>query len=65
MANANLPAWAPRYSYSNHLVADLCTTAASCTLVELLPLPPDENLRLRHGAYQRSTRAVHESRATH
>lgn len=26
-------------------------------MVELLPLPPDENLRLRHGAYQRSTRS--------
>ena len=57
MANTKLSVWAPRYSYSNHLVADLCTTAASCALVELLPLPPDENLRLRHGAYQRSTRS--------
>ena len=57
MANPTLPAWAPRYSYGNHLVADLCATAASCAVVELLPLPPDENLRLRHGAYQRSTRS--------
>ena len=51
------PAWAPRYSYSNQLVVDLCTTAAACTVVDPLPLPPDENLRLRHGAYQRSTRS--------
>ena len=55
MAATNLPAWAPRYTYSNHLVADLCATAAARAVVEFLPLPPDENLRLRHGAYQRST----------
>ena len=36
---------------------DLCATAAASAMVELLPLPPDENLRLRHGAYQRSTRS--------
>ncbi|MYJ60266.1 MAG: hypothetical protein F4094_07330 [Synechococcus sp. SB0672_bin_6] len=57
MAATNLPAWAPRYTYSNHLVADLCATAAARAVVEFLPLPPDENLRLRHGAYQRSTRS--------
>lgn len=57
MSNPNLPVWAPRYTYSNHLVAHLCATAADCAVVKLLPLPPDENLRLRHGAYQRSTRS--------
>ena len=57
MTNPALAAWAPRYTYSNPLVADLCATAAARAVVELLPLPPDENLRLRYGACQRSTRS--------
>ena len=51
------PDWNPRYAYSDQLVADLCATAAARAVVELLPLPPDDTLRLRHEAHQRSTRS--------
>ena len=55
--SSNLPAWVPRYAYSDVLVADLCAIATARTNVELLPLPPDDCLRLHHEAYQRSTRS--------
>ncbi len=51
------PIWAPRYTYSDPLVLTLCAVAEAKARVELLPLPPDESLRLRHAAYQRSTRS--------
>lgn len=49
--------WRPRYGYSDALVNDLCAVADARARVELLPLPADESLRLRHAAYQRSTRS--------
>lgn len=55
-ASAATP-WDPRYCYSDALVQDLCAVAEARARVELLPLPPDESLRLRHAAYQRSTRS--------
>jgi len=57
MKRSAAPAWAPRYSYSDALVGDLCAVADARARVELLPLPADESLRLRHAAYQRSTRS--------
>lgn len=57
MAWTPLAPWAPRYSYSDALVSDLCAVADARARVELLPLPADESLRLRHAAYQRSTRS--------
>ena len=57
MKRSPSPAWAPRYSYSAALVNDLCAVAEARARVELLPLPADESLRLRHAAYQRSTRS--------
>jgi len=57
MARSPSPTWAPRYSYSDALVNDLCAVAEARARVELFPLPADESLRLRHAAYQRSTRS--------
>ena len=57
MKRSPSPTWAPRYSYSDALVNDLCAVAEARARVELLPLPADESLRLRHAAYQRSTRS--------
>lgn len=57
MKRSTAPAWTPRYSYSDGLVNDLCAVADARARVELLPLPADESLRLRHAAYQRSTRS--------
>ena len=55
---SNAPAtWAPRYGYGDRLVQHLCAVAEAKARVDLLPLPPDESLRLRHAAYQRSTRS--------
>ena len=57
MKRSPSPTWAPRYSYSDALVNDLCAVAEARARVELLPLPADESLRLRHAAFQRSTRS--------
>jgi Fic family protein len=57
MKRSASPPWSPRYSYGDALVGDLCAVADARARVELLPLPADESLRLRHAAYQRSTRS--------
>jgi hypothetical protein len=57
MKRSPSPTWTPRYSYSDTLVNGLCAVAEARARVELLPLPADESLRLRHAAYQRSTRS--------
>jgi len=57
MRRSTAPAWQPRYSYSDGLVNDVCAVADARARVELLPLPADESLRLRHAAYQSSTRS--------
>lgn len=50
-------AFAPRFTYTAKLVNDLGTIEAARSVVDLLPLPPDASLRLRHDALQRSTRS--------
>ena len=47
----------PRFQYTNRLVRDLTVVEAARAVIDLLPLPPDTSLRLRHDALQRSTRS--------
>ncbi|MCS5694398.1 hypothetical protein NZK33_20840 [Cyanobium sp. FGCU-6] len=57
MKRSASPPWTPHYSYGDALVKDLYAVADARGRVELFPLPADESLRLRHAAYQRSTRS--------
>lgn len=47
----------PRFTYSNSLVRHLGVIEGARAVIEVLPLPPDTTLRLRHDALQRSTRS--------
>jgi Fic family protein len=47
----------PRFSYNHELVRALGTIEGARTVIEVLPLPPDTMLRLRHDALQKSTRS--------
>lgn len=47
----------PRFTYSHELVRHLGVIEAARAVIEVLPLPPDTTLRLRHDALQRSTRS--------
>jgi Fic family protein len=47
----------PRFSYSHNLVTHLGVIEGARAVIEVLPLPPDTTLRLRHDALQRSTRS--------
>lgn len=47
--------FAPRFQYSHSLVQNLAIIEAAKNVVNVLPLPPDTTLRLRHAALQRST----------
>jgi len=47
----------PRFTYSHELVKHLGVISAARAVIEVLPLPPDTTLRLRHDALQRSTRS--------
>jgi Fic family protein len=47
----------PRYTYSHSLVKNLGVIEGARSVIEVLPLPPDTSLRLRHDALQRSTRS--------
>jgi Fic family protein len=47
----------PRYTYSHSLVMNLGVIEGARSVIEVLPLPPDTTLRLRHDALQRSTRS--------
>lgn len=47
----------PRFSYSHELVRHLGVIEGARAVIEVLPLPPDTTLRLRHDALQRSTRS--------
>lgn len=47
----------PRFSYSHDLVRHLGVIEGARAVIEVLPLPPDTTLRLRHDALQRSTRS--------
>jgi Fic family protein len=45
----------PRHTYSHSLVMNLGVIEGARSVIEVLPLPPDTALRLRHDALQRST----------
>ncbi len=47
----------PRFSYNQYLVRHLGVIEGARAVIEVLPLPPDTTLRLRHDALQRSTRS--------
>jgi Fic family protein len=49
--------FAPRFTYNNLLVKHLGVIERACAVIEVLPLPPDTTLRLRHDALQKSTRS--------
>ncbi|MFM7447471.1 MAG: Fic family protein [Leptolyngbyaceae cyanobacterium] len=48
--------FAPRFTCSNNLIKNIGVIEAARAVVDVLPLPPDTTLRLRHDALQRSTR---------
>jgi Fic family protein len=45
----------PRFTYTHEIVQNLAAIEAAKNVVDVLPLPPDTTLRLRHEALQRST----------
>lgn len=45
----------PKFLYSDEVVRHLGQIEAARAVIDLLPLPPDTSLRLRHDALQRST----------
>lgn len=47
--------FSPRFSYTDALVRDLMTIEGARRVVDLLPLPPDADLRLRQEARIRAT----------
>ncbi len=47
----------PRFNYTHTLVKHLGEIEGAKAVIEVLPLPPDTTLRLRHDALQRSTRS--------
>jgi Fic family protein len=47
--------FSPRFSYTHQMVQDLSKIDAAKNVIDVLPLPPDTTLRLRHDALQRST----------
>lgn len=47
----------PRFSYTHEMVGHLGVIEGARAVIEVLPLPPDTTLRLRHDALQRSTRS--------
>lgn len=49
--------FSPRFSYDHDLVNSLCVVDGARSVVDVLPLPPDASLRLRHDAQERSTRS--------
>ncbi len=46
----------PRFTYSHPMVRDLGLIESARSVIEVLPLPPDQELRLRQAARQRATR---------
>lgn len=48
--------FAPRFAYSHAMVRNLGLIASARAVVEVLPLPPDQELRLKQAARQRATR---------
>jgi Fic family protein len=49
-------AFAPRFAYSNRLITNMGMIEGARAVIDVLPLPLDTTLRLRHDALQRSTR---------
>ncbi|MBW4509714.1 MAG: Fic family protein [Scytonematopsis contorta HA4267-MV1] len=47
----------PNFSYTHQIVRNLGVIEGAKSVVEVLPLPPDTTLRLRHDALQRSIRS--------
>ncbi len=45
----------PRFTYTHSIVQNLTAIEAAKNVVDVLPLPPDTTLRLRHEALKRST----------
>jgi Fic family protein len=52
-----LPIYAPRFGYTDRMVGALGRIEAARAVIEVLPLPPDEGLRLRLRAVQKHTRS--------
>jgi hypothetical protein len=48
--------FAPRLTYSHAMVRHLGLIESARAVVDILPLPPDQELRLRQAARQRATR---------
>ncbi len=46
----------PRFSYTHAMVRHLGLIESARAVVDVLPLPPDQVLRLRQAARQRATR---------
>ncbi|MEB3356792.1 MAG: Fic family protein [Synechococcales bacterium] len=46
----------PRFSYTHSLTKNIGMIEGARAVIDVLPLPPDTTLRLRHDALQRSTR---------
>jgi Fic family protein len=55
-AAADLLAFTPCFAYSHAMVRDLGLIESARAVIEVLPLPPDQELRLRQAARQRATR---------
>ncbi len=49
--------FSPRFNYNNRMVTDLGRIEAARAVIEVLPLPPDTMLRLRHDAFERIARS--------
>lgn len=49
--------FSPKFNYRNQLVSNLGTIEAARAVIDVLPLPLDTVLRLRHEAFERSTRS--------
>jgi Fic family protein len=47
----------PRFTYTHTTVKNLGAIEGARAVIDILPLPPDTTLRLRHDALQRSTRS--------
>ncbi|MBX9770585.1 MAG: Fic family protein [Candidatus Obscuribacterales bacterium] len=47
----------PRFSYQNSTVVNLGAIESARAVIDVLPLPPDTALRLRHDAFERSTKS--------
>lgn len=50
------PAFLPRFHYTHAMARDLGLIEAARAVIAVLPLPPDQELRLRQAARQRATR---------